>query len=447
MYLFCLPAQAVTINVLDKNSGETVTDAVVSFNGESVAVDALGNAHFERNVKQGTVTVQYNGGNIKRLQTLHDVPVKGDSLKVYLDDAAGVDKVAEFSLSVPFGELPNDVAQTSLLPQYSYEFAGINRGTFGKIRLYQDQLQNDGKVSFVVVGYNDKLLPYKYGYLLDQEPTKLELNSVALLKGENASPVANTAELLQWQKLADPINQQGSDTPCNFSEPPYNECAVFPPNRGIFSWINIHRKGVLYHAPGAFSPPRVKGANPVMALPDGVIELAGHDDPLGFYPFNYARHSFTRFDQMPKATVDVKMPNVIVGSKEQVGREAISVAKADDGYRVGWQLNAGNGDLSDVNAVDYGELELAWADDKSGQSIVWRHRFAARAGDGTVTINGAQLPDGLNLPEAAEGFANVQLWFYGSEGVNGYEEAAALWQTNGDVMMNGQQAFQVTRWR
>ncbi|MFC1749953.1 hypothetical protein ACFL2V_14230 [Pseudomonadota bacterium] len=443
---FISPAShAITINVFDKQSEKSVNQATVTLNQQSTRVNSQGQAVFTTNDDQATLTVAYTSGNVMRLQTLHNIPVNKD-INVYLDNAHAVTKVAEFSFSVPFGQVPKDVDFSGLLPQLSYEFAGINAAHFGNISLYEDQLQDDGKISLVVVGYNDEKLPHKYGYILDQDPAQLELSSPRL-SGPDATPMTQTAKLLQWKKLADPINVQSAETPCGFSEPPYNECGMFPPKRGVFSWVNIKRKGQLYHTPGAFSPARVRGANPTIDLPDSTIELAAHDDPLGFFPYNYSRHSFKRFTSVPDTTIDVKMPNVIIGTINHLGRDSFTVKHDSEAVSIKWQINAGNDDLSDVKAIDYGELELAWFDDKHKQAVVWRHRFPTQAGSNMIEVTQNQLPQNIQFPAADAKFANIQIWLYGSEGVDGYPAALKLWQANEEVMMKGDSAFKITRWK
>lgn len=132
--------------------------------------------------------------------------------------------------------------------------------------------------------------------MLDVDPAHLN-EAHLMFMPPMATGVDHERQLVRWRKNADPLNTTTGTSTCDFKSPPYTERGLYPDKGGIFSWINVWRKGQLFHTPGAFLPARTAGANPLMALPDAQIELVGHDDPKGFTPFNFARHRFLRFQR------------------------------------------------------------------------------------------------------------------------------------------------------
>lgn len=319
----------------------------------------------------------YLDGKIRRIETVHGVHAAPE-IVLRVPNAHSVRREAVFSVGVPFGSIQRQAKALLLLSQPVYESGGLNFGHYNQVRLYQDQLQDDGRFSLMVVALDENLVPWKFGYMLDVDPAHLD-EAHLMFMPPMATGVDHERQLVRWRKNADPLNTTTGTSTCDFKSPPYTECGLYPDKGGIFSWINVWRKGQLFHTPGAFLPARTAGANPLMALPDAQIELVGHDDPKGFAPFNFARHRFLRFQ---RHSHDLEPLFRTPGRREH----------GDPDSRTGF----------------FGRLVAG------GYAAEFRERASLA---------------------------------YGSDGVEGYQQALALRAEGKNPLHQGESAFQVTRWR
>lgn len=435
------------VRVIDELTALPVADAAVIVDGKSYPTDGSGTATIPMDGSSKaalTVTAAYLDGKIRRLETTHGLKAAPEVV-LRVPNVHGVRREAVFSVGVPFGPIQRQAKAMLLLPQPAYESGGLNFGHYNQVRLYQDQLQEDGRFSLMVVALDENLVPWKFGYMLDVDAARFD-EAHLMFMPPMATGIDFERQLVRWRKLADPLSPSDEASACDFKAPPFTECGLYPDKGGIFSWINVWRKGQLFHTPGAFLPARTTGANPLMALPDAQIELVGHDDPKGFAPFNYARHRFLRFDTPPTNVVDITMPDVIIGSAEQTGPDAISVDATARGARF---VIASTGTAKvDANDLDLGKFQMIWSSGSNNVRTIWNHYFAPRSGENTVTLSA--VPESLAgwLPaDAQQKFENVQVWLYASDGVNGYDQALALRAEGKDPVREGATAFQVTRWR
>lgn len=436
------------IKIVDEFTGQPMAGATVMVGDKSYPVDTSGTATVRRDASGGanlTVSATYLDGKIRRIETVHGVPVTPE-IVLRVPNAHSLRREAVFSVGVPFGPIQRQAKAMLLLPQPVYESGGLNFGHYNQVRLYQDQLQDDGLFSLMVVALDENLVPWKFGYMLDVNPARLD-EAHLMFMPPMATGIDHERQLVRWRKNADPLNTTTGTSTCDFKSPPYTECGLYPDKGGIFSWINVWRKGQLFHTPGAFLPSRTAGANPLMFLPDAQIELVGHDDPKGFAPFNFARHRFLRFDQPPTDPVDITMPDVIIGSPEQPGPDAITIDATARGARFVIASSAGS-TQADANDLDLGKLQMIWGGGSDDARTIWNQYFAPRNGENTVTLTAA--PESLKnwLPAGAQqNFENVQVWLYASDAVNGYDQALTLRAEGKDPLRQGATAFQVTRWR
>lgn len=434
------------VKVVDEATGNPVPRAMV------VLDDQVKRSTFNGVVRFGdveddrvTLTAIYDAGSVKRLVTFHDVPVdSGRPMVLPVENGRALRREARFAMSVPF--VPDGTDWTGLLPQLGVQFAGPKLGIFDGIELFEDKLQDDGLASVMVVAFDGEGLPFQYGYVLDQSPGLMD-GKFLFLAPPLGAPIVNPVAAVSWTKAADPINDSNPEENCEFTVPPYTTCGVANSVDGIFSWLNVKRKGVTYSAPGAFLPTRTAGANPWLALPDSIVELVGHDDPLGMFGGeNYSRFKYLRFETVPVETT-IRMPNVLIGDANETGAQAIDVAELDDTLTVRWTITAMGDESDDVSAVDYGTAELIWQNDGASGNTIWRHWFAPAQGDNVLTL--PVLPDtvaGL-MPAGAQVFNDVTVTVFGSDGVDGFDGAWDAWQSGEDPLQLGEDAFNVLRWR
>ncbi len=432
------------IRIVGQTTSVPVSDAVVYINGKGKAVDANGEVRVTLGEVPVELTIAYRDGATRHIETIHGFPPR-EVTTVHVPHKSSIKREAVFSLGVPFGPIQREAKALVILPQLAYESGGLNFGHYNNVRLYSDQIQDDGRMTLMVVALDEKLIPAKYGYMLDVDPSALEAGHI-MFKPPLATDIDKEVQLVRWQKEADPINPSDSKTACDFNAPPYTGCGLYPDKGGVFSWINVWRKGELFHAPGAFLPPRTAGANPLMVLPDAQIELVAHDDPKGFAPFNYARHRFLRFDASPADVVSLTMPNVVIGSLEQHGADAIQVNAASREAR--FTINSVGESRSDEQNLDFGQLQIIWTDSEESVRTIWNQYFEPKAGENIVAPTAVARSLSSWLPDAKQDqFENVQVWLYGSDGVNGYGEAIELYADGRETVRQGDGAFQVTRWR
>jgi len=432
------------VQIVDEVTHQGVRGALVFVGDKIFPVNSTGEARLPRSVQPVTLSVAFWDGKLRRVETFHDLESKS-SLIVRVPNSGDVRREAVFSVGLPFGPMQKQARALVLLPQPAYDSGGMNFGHYDKVRLYQDQLQSDGRISLMLVALDENLLPWKYGYALDLEPEILDESHFAFVPPK-ATDMDHERQLVRWRKAADPVGRGDANSACDFKAPPFTECGLYPDKGGIFSWINVWRKGELFHAPGAFLPARTVGANPLMALPDSQIELAGHDDPLGFAPFNFARHRFLRYTNAPSDQVEIRMPNIVIGTPAQQGADAIAVDA--DLHGVHFSVQAVGESTLDSKQLHFGKSQLIWVDDKSGVRTIWNQYFEPRIGETAVGV--AQIPHMLNdwLPNSGQQtFENAQVWLYGSDAVASYSAAMAAYMSGVDPIRLGENAFQVTRWR
>lgn len=252
-------------------------------------------------------------------------------------------------------------------------------------------------------------------------------------------------QLIHWRKKADALSASDETVKCNFTAPPLTVCGLFPDQGGIFSWINVWRRGQLFHTPGAFLPARTAGANPLLALPEGTIELVGHDDPLGFSPANYARHRFLRYDTAPADTVNIVMPSILIGKADQTGPDALVLENSGRGASF---LIQSLGENAARDQLDFGKLQMIWIDPQTQRRTIWNQYFPPQVGTMTVALETVPPALQAQLPTAqTQSYENVQVWVYGSAAVDGYAAALQAKIAGKDPIQSGKEAFQVTRWR
>jgi len=447
------------VTVLDRETHHPIKGAWVISGNDIARTRSNGKARLKNGAARATITVAYvvnharhhkhgkhyaKRPQLKRLATFHDIPVANGHAKLFVNNGLPLRREATFSLSAPFGGVPEGASRTGLLPLVTHETAGTTSGQFSNIQVLEDQLQDDGLYSIMMVAFDEFDLPWKYGYLLDQAPALLEGRFLSL-RPPMATPMSQDTQALAWRKNQDAIDPSNPDDGCFFTAPPYTFCGVSPP-QGLFSWTNVWRKGVVYRAPGAFLPARTQGANPTMPLPGGINELVGHDEPLGFFPMNFSRHHFDRFNEIPGHEIEINMPNVLIGEKTQAGAEAIDVMFSGRKHHVSWSVAAGNDDLSDADAVDYGELEMIWQVGKQS-ATVWVHTFASNVGVNSIEF--PKLPRKIRHwgPNRKTQFVETTVTLTGSAAVDGFDDAWAVWQSGKEPAHMGMQAFDVSRWR
>lgn len=398
--------------------------------------------HIPRSNKPVTIDVIYWDGDLRRIETFHQVSVH-DQVTLPVPYAGALRREAVFSIALPFGKLDKAAKAVIILPQLAYDTGGLNFGNFGNIRLYQDQLQHDGRFSLMMVALDESLIPFKYGYFLDKDPSQLE-NSINHFAPPFATPLEHRRQLVAWRKAADAIDPSDKNTQCDFKDPPLTKCGLIPPRGGVFSWINIWRKGQSFHTPGAFLPSRTQGENPLLLLPDSKIELVGHDDPLGFYPANFARHRFLKLPAAPSEEIEIQMPNIMIGSQQGAGKQAITFDVKNQS--IAFDIHTANKDSVDISNMDYGRIQLAWNDKNNDLRTIWNHTFEPSAGKNQIKLS--KLPAVFTAwqPNSDSQFSNIQVWLYGSNSVNSYAEALSSILSGKDPLHSGNNAFQVSRW-
>ncbi len=451
---FFIP-RALRVKVVDEATGKPVPDAVAIIGRQVRQTSQEGTTRLFGPIgERVTVTVAYIAGRVKRLVTFHNVPVgtsgnrrvgQGELL-LPVPNGLPLRREAKFFLDVPFGGVPAGSIWTGLLPQLATDLVGPRFGAFEGIELFEDKVQDDGLASLMVVAFDEDGLPFKYGHMLDKAPGSLDRKFLFLVE-PFATPLELDVAPVSWAKRADPINDSSADDECDFQAPPYTQCGFFFPLDGIFSWINVIRKGIVYTTPGVFLPARTAGANPLMQLPDAVIEMVGHDDPLGIGGgINYNRHKFNRFELMPME-VEIVMPNVLIGTADQTGAEAISVMETNGSIQLSWNVGAGNGDLSHAQAVDYATLELIWPIAGDGTNAIWLHVIESMVGFNKLSLPVLPRRFSTWVPPSADVFSDTTVSLFGTNGVEGFEGAWAAWQAGQKPIRLGDQAFDVNRWR
>jgi len=437
--------RSLQIKIIEKTTDRIIDSAQLVINEQIKSSYRGGYVSFNELPKDKpfSVDILYWDRDIRRIESFHQIPWQ-DKITLSLPKASLTRREVVFSLSLPFGVFQGDAKAFLLLPQLAYETGGINFGHFGGIRLYEDQLQTDGNISLMVVALDEKLRPWKYGYFLDKNPTELYQQNVNFAPPFSTN-VNNEAVLLKWRKSKDAIDPSDINTKCDFKEPPYTDCGLMPQRGGVFSWTNIKRKGQLFHSPGVFLPSRTQGANPAMPLPDSQIELVGHDEPLGFPPFNYARHRFLRFDEVPQKEVNLTMPELLIGTAKQQGMEAILLDSKN--MTLQFNITSAGSDDADLKNMDWAVFEAIWVDKETEQKTIWHQFFSPKAGNNTVHLN--YLPASFNtwMPDEHSNFVNLQVWIYGTDSINGYGEALKYTTSERDPLLEGKDAFRVTRWR
>lgn len=432
------------IQVLDDVTSAPLRGVRVAVGTTEAITDASGMASVTFPNATPTLSIAYDDGKIYRIETFHGITAEPE-LTLRVPNTEGVRREAVFSVAIPFGPIQREARALLLLPQPSYESGGLNFGHFANVRLYQDQLQSDGKFSLMAVALDEGLIPYKYGYMLDLSPENLDEAHIHF-KPPHTTGIDHARQLVHWRKQADAINLSDAAAECSFSTPPLTVCGLYPDKGGIFSWVNVWRRGQLFHTPGAFLPARTVGANPLLALPEGQIELVGHDDPLGFFPANFARHRFLRYATAPADPVNITMPNVIVGRVDDPGPRALTVDASGRGARFLIQVLGEKASATDQ--LDLGKLQMTWINPNGKRRTIWNQYFSPQAGDATISL--AAIPesfsDRMPKPNSSD-YENVQVWLYGSDGVDGYAAAIKAKMSGVDPMRAGANAFQVTRWR
>lgn len=431
------------VRLLSQSTLKPVANAVVYVGDKEYPVDSAGRARIKHADDRVTLTAAYWDGNTRRIETIHDFSPT-DGAEIHVPHKGDIERKAVFSLGVPFGPIQREAKALLLLPQLAYESGGLNFGHYMNVRLYSDQIQNDGLFTLMVVALDEKLIPAKYGYMLDASPDGLD-GSHSVFLPPLATDIDKDVQLVKWKKRADPISASAAGESCAFKAPPYTECGLPPDQGGMFSWVNVWRKGELFHTPGAFLPPRTAGANPLMALPDSQIEVVGHDDPKGFAPFNYARHRFLRYEVAPEKTIEFMMPNIVIGDLEKPGAEAITLDATK--HEASFEIRA-VGDNDESSNVDFGMLQAIWTQGDDGPRTIWNQYFAPTLGKNRVALAAAPRTLASWLPESAqEKYENVQVWLYGSDGIGSYAEAVNSHVQGASPVQQGKNAFQVTRWR
>jgi len=435
----------IQLSVVNERTKQIVTDATVFIDGKPQITIENGLVSVEKNINPITIHVSYLHGKTRHIESFHDVTLKQNRILLPVPDNSMAKLTAVFSMSAPFGGVPSDAKAVVLLPQPAFETGGLNFGFFNGIRIYSDQLQGDGNITLLMVALDKNLIPSKYGYFLDQAPEMLN-QQILSFKPPFASGIVHDRQLLKWRKAKDAIDASDKNSICDFKAPPYTECGMRPQKGGIFSWTNVLRKKQIFHTPGAFLPSRTQGANPLLALPDSQIELAGHDDPLGFYPMNYARHRFLRFNEAPAEEVSINMPEILIGFQGDVGSDAIQLSEKNT--TVSFEITAASKtNQNDLLDMDWAKFEAVWMNKKTGIRTIWHQVFQPKTGNNVVQLN--NLPTALKdwQPTEVSEFSNVQVWLYGSDELLGYDNAIYKMFSGLDPFQIGKSAFRVTRWR
>jgi len=435
----------IKITVVNNNTQQAVNDANVFVGNNSLNTDKNGQVTIKKSTKPVTIHVSYLHKKVRHIKTFHNITLKRDEIVLPVTDNSTVNLEANFSMSVPFGGVPADAKAVVLLPPLAFDTGGLNFGFYNGIRIYSDQLQNDNKISLMMVALDKNLIPVKYGYFLDQEPALLN-QQILRFNPPFATGIVHSRQLLKWRKTKDAIDASDENSICDFSAPPYSKCGMRPQKGGIFSWINILRKKQLFHSPGAFLPSRTQGANPLLALPDSKIELVGHDDPLGFFPMNYARHRYIRFNDAPSDEIHIKMPEILVGFQGDVGSDALQFSEKNNSVQ--FEISSANKTSQiDLENIDWAKFETVWTNKKSGNRIIWHQIFKPNAGNNDIRLD--NLPTALKewQPTQTSEFTNVQVWIYGIDKIAGFDNAMDKIFSGHDPFQIGPSAFRVTRWR
>jgi len=434
------------VTVLDAGTGIPVSRAYVVHNDEVKRTTRRGKVRFLTAEDRVTLTVAYKAGSVRRLSSFHDIPITPQHIVLRINNALPLRKETTFSLRIPFGQLPSQTDATVLTPGFGYSIADITSGVYDNVSVYRDQLQHDRKFTLVMAALDQFKLPFSYGYLLDKSPGLTDSRTL-FLQPPFAVPLSEPVVPVAWQKLPDPIDPSDPTSHCDYSAAPYTVCGVIQAGSGIFSWMNVIRKGQTFTTPGAFLPSRTEGANPLMPLPDGINELVGHDNPLGFFPMNYSRSRYTRTTDIPLTPVNILMPNVLIGTANQTGAQAIAIVNNNGAVQINWTIGAGNNDLSDVTQIDYGKLRLIWENTMLGFSTQWEHLFATQAGNNLVALPTLPQPLAAWQPTAGTQFVDTTVTLAGTDAGDGFDETWALWQLTGEPLHAGDTSFDVIRWR
>lgn len=430
------------IRIVDEVTLTPLRGARIAVGTTEVVTEANGWARIKLKESAVTLSVAYEDGKSYRIETYHSLAAAPE-LTLHVPSTQSVRREAVFSVAVPFGPIQQEARALLLLPQPSYDSGGLNFGHYDRVRLYQDQLQSDGKFSLMAVALDDTLIPYKYGYILDLNPEHLD-EAHLHFGPPHSTGIDHDRQLVHWSKQADALNASDPAGKCHFNTPPLTLCGLFPDQGGIFSWVNVWRRGQLFHTPGAFLPARTAGANPLLALPESTIELVGHDDPLGFSPANYARHRFLRYDSAPADAVKIAMPNILIGKADQPGADALTLESSGRGASFLIEnLTDNTGDQ-----LDFGKLQMIWTDPGTQRRTIWNQYFPPKVGAAVVALNTAPPSLKARLPNGhTKRYENVQVWLYGSDGVDGYAAALKAKIAGKNPIQPGKDAFQVTRWR
>jgi len=436
------------IKVVDQDTGKSVRGVYVVINNKVRKTSKKGKVKIASpKGERKTITIIYDSGSVQRLVSFHDIKLNQKTTVLPVKNALPVFKQAKFSLSAPFGSVPQGTNWTGLLPQLSSNVSGPRMAMFDGIQVYDNNLQNDDLFSLMLLAFNENGLPFKYGYMLDREPSELEKQYVSLAT-PYASPMINDVQIFNWQKQADSLNPSSVEDDCEMSFPPYTGCGFFSPGMGIFSWMNVNRKGVNYSTPGVFLPARTAGANPLMLLPDAMIELVGHDDPIGMGGgINFSRHRFLRFQQTPEDVVNLHMPEIIIGQVNETGAEAIDLQYENGILQATWEINNSADDMMDIESMDYASLEYIWIDNVSQTRNIWSHYFMPVSGENKLPLPELPRRDNLPMHPSIAQLNDTTLTVYGSNSVDGFDAAMAIMESGKQPVHVGNNAFQLTRWR
>jgi len=434
------------VTVLDASTHAPVPRAYVVHNDTVARTNRRGKVRFMSFDDRATLTVAYKAGSVRRLISFHDIPIIQHHVVLRVNNAVPLRKETTFSLRLPFGQLPAQTDATVITPAFGYNISDITAGVFDNVEVFRDKLQHDGKFTLVMAALDSFKLPFSYGYMLDKSPGLTDSRTL-FLQPPFAVPVSEPVTPVSWQKLPDPIDPSDPTTHCDFTFPPYTICGVMQPSSGIFSWMNVIRKGETFITPGAFLPSRTAGANPLLSLPGGINELVGHDNPLGFFPMNFSRSRYTRSADIPLIPVDILMPNVLIGAADQTGAQAITVLNDNGAVQVSWSIGAGNEDLSDADNIDYGKMRLIWDNTLQEFSTQWEHVFATQPGNNIVALPALPAPLAAWQPGTDTYFVDTTVTLAGTDAADGFDDAWTLWQSEGEPLHAGDTSFDIIRWR
>ena len=156
------PVEGVIVFINSSSNKELINSMETNSNG----VADFGNLSMDRvDLSYAYETTDEEGGTYRRITTGKGIPVGNIDLYLY-EYSEEHNPIA--SINANISGLPETYSYTNVFPFFDQSFSP-NGDTHSNINVYEENIQNDNKISLLAAAYDSNNEPTKYGYLLDQD--------------------------------------------------------------------------------------------------------------------------------------------------------------------------------------------------------------------------------------------------------------------------------------